>query len=84
MYKRQIAAGAISGSIVPGIGTVAGAVAGAATGTIKGALNIAQGIQNLNQLKEEIKLQYDSKIKGLAYSLINITAVSYTHLIHTV
>jgi len=71
-----IAAGAISGSIVPGIGTVAGAVAGAATGIIKGALNIAQGIQNLNQFKEEIKLQYDSKIKGLAYSLINITGVT--------
>ena len=71
-----VAAGAISGSIVPGVGTVAGAVAGAATGTIKGALNIAQGIQNLNQLKEEIKLQYDSKIKGLAYSLINITGVT--------
>ena len=71
-----IAAGAISGSIVPGVGTVAGAVAGAATGIIKGALNIAQGIQNLNQLKEEIKLQYDSKIKGLAYSLINITGLT--------
>ncbi len=71
-----IAAGAISGSIVPGIGTVAGAVAGAATGLVKGALNIAQGIQNLNQLKEEIKLQYDSKIKGLAYSLINVTGVT--------
>ncbi len=71
-----IAAGAISGSIVPGIGTVAGAVAGAATGLVKGALNIAQGIQNLNQLKEEIKLQYDSKIKSLAYSLINITGVT--------
>ena len=71
-----IAAGAISGSIVPGIGTVAGAVAGAATGIVKGSLNIAQGIQNLNQLKEEIKLQYDSKIKGLAYSLINITGLT--------
>ena len=71
-----IAAGAISGSIVPGVGTVAGAVAGAATGTVKAALNIAQGIQNLNQLKEEIKLQYDSKIKSLAYSLINITGVT--------
>ena len=71
-----VAAGAISGSIVPGVGTVAGAVAGAATGTIKGALNIAQGIQNLNQLKEEMKLQYDSKIKSLAYSLINITGVT--------
>ena len=71
-----IAAGAISGSIVPGVGTVAGAVAGAATGIVKGALNIAQGIQNLNQLKEEIKLQYDSKIKGLAYSLINITGLT--------
>ncbi len=71
-----VAAGAISGSIVPGFGTVAGAVAGAATGLVKGALNIAQGIQNLNQLKEEIKLQYDSKIKGLAYSLINITGVT--------
>jgi hypothetical protein len=61
---------------VPGVGTVAGAVAGAATGIVKGALNIAQGIQNLNQLKEEIKLQYDSKIKGLAYSLINVTGLS--------
>lgn len=71
-----IAAGAISGSIVPGVGTVTGAVVGAATGMIKGALNIAQGIQNLNQLKEEIKLQYDSKIKGLAYSLINITGLT--------
>ena len=71
-----VAAGAISGSIVPGIGTVAGAVAGAATGLVKGALNIAQGIQNLNQLKEEIKLQYDSKIKSLAYSLINVTGVT--------
>lgn len=71
-----IVAGAIGGSIVPGIGTVAGAVAGAATGMVKGALNIAQGIQNLNQLKEEIKLQYDSKIKGLAYSLINVTGLS--------
>ena len=72
-----IAAGAISGTMFAGpAGTVAGAAIGAAGGVVKGALNIAQGIQNLNQFKEEIKLQYDSKIKSLAYSLINVTGLT--------
>jgi len=69
--------GAMGGAMVGGpVGAVAGAVTGGGGALIKSALNIAQGIQNLNQTKEEMKIKYDNQIKYLGQSLINVTGLS--------
>lgn len=64
-----IAGGAIAGNVV-------GATIGGVTGTVRAVTNIVNGVKNLNQMKEELKLNYNQKIKSLQYSLINITGAT--------
>lgn len=68
-----IGAGIVGGAIA---GNIPGAVIGGVTGTIRAATNITVGIKNLNQMKEELKINYQNKIKELQYSLINIAGAN--------
>lgn len=68
-----IGAGIVGGAIA---GNVAGAVIGGVTGTVRAVTNIANGVKNFNQMKEELKINYEQKIKSLQYSLINITGLT--------
>lgn len=68
-----IGAGIVGGAIA---GNVAGAVIGGVTGTVRAVTNVVNGIKNFNQMKEELKLNYEQKIKSLQYSLINITGAT--------
>lgn len=64
-----IAGGAIAGNVV-------GATIGGVAGTVRAVTNIVNGMKNFNQMKEELKLNYNQKIKSLQYSLINITGAT--------
>ncbi len=68
-----IGAGIVGGAIA---GNVAGAVIGGVAGTVRAVTNVVNGIKNFNQMKEELKLNYEQKIKSLQYSLINITGAT--------
>src|SRR5690554_1443241 len=68
-----IGAGIVGGAIA---GNAAGAVIGGVTGTVRAVTNIANGVKNFNQMKEELKINYEQKIKSLQYSLINITGLT--------
>lgn len=68
-----IGAGIVGGAIA---GNVAGAAIGGVAGTVRAVTNIANGIKNFNQMKEELKLNYEQKVKSLQYSLINITGAT--------
>ncbi len=65
-----IGAGAVGGLIASG-GNPAGALAGAAVGTVKSISDYAFATKNLNQMREELKLNYENKIKSLQISLMN-------------
>src|SRR5690554_593051 len=68
-----IGAGIVGGAIA---GNAAGAVIGGVTGTVRAVTNIANGVKNFNQMKEELKINYEQKIKSLQYLLINITGLT--------
>ena len=65
-----IGAGAVGGLIASG-GNPAGALIGAGVGVVKSISDYAFATKNLNQLREELKLNYENKIKSLQISLMN-------------
>ena len=65
-----IGAGAVGGLIASG-GNPAGALAGAGVGAVKSISDYVFATKNLNQLREELKLNYENKIKSLQLSLMN-------------
>lgn len=66
----------IAGGLIAGGGNPAGAAIGGVVGTVRAVTNIANGVKNFNQMKEELKINYEQKIKSLQYSLINITGAT--------
>lgn len=65
-----IGAGAVGGLIASG-GNPAGALVGAGVGVVKSVSDYAFATKNLNQMREELKLNYENKIKSLQISLMN-------------
>lgn len=64
-----IGAGALGGLLVSG--NPIGAVVGAGVGAVKSVSDFAFTTKNLNQTREELKLNYENKIKSLQISLMN-------------
>src|SRR5690554_1071342 len=65
-----IGAGALSGTVLSG-GNPAGALFGAGVGAVKSVSDFVSSTKNLNQMREELKLNYENKIKSLQISLMN-------------
>ena len=64
-----VGAGALGGAVVSG--NPVGAAIGAGVGVVKGLSDFAFATKNLNQTREELKLNYENKIKSLQISLMN-------------